>query len=114
MRKISVFLFLSVAVVLSFCTSSKKAQTANTASKVTYVANVQPIISGNCSPCHIPPQGNKKAYNSYVAVKSDIDEILSRIQKNPGEKGFMPMRHPKLSDSTILVLMNWKKGGMLE
>lgn len=116
MRKLSVFLFLSVAVVLSFCTSSKKAQTstASTPAKVTYIANVQPIISGNCSPCHIPPQGNKKAYNNYVAVKSDIDEILSRIQKNPGERGFMPMKHPKLSDSTITVLMNWKKDGLIE
>lgn len=116
MRKLSVFLFLSVVVFLSFCTSSKKSQTASNAipKKVSYIANVQPIIAGNCTPCHIPPQGNKKAYNSYVAVKSDIDEIITRIQKNPGEKGFMPMRHPKLSDSTILVFMNWKKDGLIE
>ncbi|ANE49647.1 hypothetical protein [Flavisolibacter tropicus] len=112
MRKLSVVLFLSVAVVLSFCTSSKKAQIAPV--KMTYVANVQPIISGNCSPCHIPTQGNKTPYNTYQAVKTDIDEILTRIQKNPGERGFMPFKHAKLSDSTILVLTNWKKDGLLE
>lgn len=116
MRKILVLLFLSVSVVLSFCTSSKKSQSATAAvsSKVTYVAHVQPIVAGSCSPCHIPPQGNKKPYNTYAAVKSDIDEIITRIQKSPGERGFMPMRHPKLADSTILVFVNWKKDGMIE
>ena len=115
MRKNLVILLLSVSIVLSFCTSSKKSQsTAAVASKVTYVANVQPIVAGSCSPCHIPPQGNKKPYNSYATVKADIDEIINRIQKNPGEKGFMPMRHPKLADSTILVFVNWKKDGLIE
>ena len=117
MRKILITaLFFATVVVFEFCSSSKKAQnsTANTPAKVTYIANVQPIISGNCSPCHIPPQGNKKAYNNYTAVKSAIDEILSRIQKNPGDRGFMPMKHPKLADSTIQVFVNWKKDGLIE
>lgn len=115
MRKNLVILLLSVSVALSFCTSSKKSQSATQVpSKVTYVANVQPIVASSCSPCHIPTQGNKKPYNTYAAVKADIDEIITRIQKNPGEKGFMPMRHPKLADSTILVFVNWKKEGLIE
>lgn len=116
MRKALLFLFASVSVALTFCTSSKKSQTAaaTVPSKVTYIANVQPIVVGNCSPCHIPTQGNKKPYNTYTAVKTDIDEIITRIQKNPGERGFMPMKHPKLSDSTILVFVNWKKDGLIE
>ena len=114
MRKLAVLLLLFAAVLLTYCSTSKKAPaTAAAPSKVTYVAHVQPIIAGNCTPCHIPP-GNKKAYNSYAAVKGDIDEIITRIQKNPGEKGFMPMRHPKLADSTILVFVNWKKDGLQE
>jgi len=80
----------------------------------TYTTHIQPIIVANCSPCHFPPKGNKKAYDNYNAVKGDIDSILVRVNRNPGDKGFMPFKHPKLSDSTINVLVQWKKDGMLE
>jgi mono/diheme cytochrome c family protein len=115
MRKLSVLLLLFAAVFLTYCSSSKKTQAAAAVpSKITYVTHVQPIVAGSCAPCHIPPQGNKKAYNSYAGVKTDIDEIITRIQKNPGERGFMPLKHPKLADSTILVFVNWKKDGLIE
>src|SRR5688500_13452035 len=98
MKNLSVFLFLLIVLILPFCTSTKKAS-GKKAPKVTYMANIQPLIATNCTPCHMPPKGNKKPYDTYEHVKSDIDEILVRVQKNPGEKGFMPSRHPKLSDS---------------
>lgn len=82
--------------------------------KITYNANIQPLMVANCSPCHMPPKGFKKAYNTYDAVKGDIDAIISRIEKNPGDKGFMPFKHPKLSDSTIQVYVQWKTDGLLE
>jgi hypothetical protein len=115
MKKLSILLFLATAFALVFCTSSKKTQgVKNSTPPITYQANVQPIIAGNCTPCHFPPQGNKKPYNTYEAVKRDIDEILNRVQKNPGDRGFMPARHPKLADSTIQVLAQWKNSGMAE
>lgn len=49
-----------------------------------------------------------------TAASSEIDEILTRIQKNPGEKGFMPFKHTKLADSTIAVFVKWKEAGMPE
>lgn len=113
MRKMYVLLLLLTALAFEFCTSSKKVQTVPV-SKVSYHANVQPVIAGNCAPCHFPEKGNKKPYHTYTAVKSDIDEILVRVQKNPGEKGFMPARHPKLADSTIQMLAQWKKDGLSE
>ena len=82
--------------------------------KLTYVKNIQPLMITNCSPCHIPPKGFKKPYDRYEEVKVDIDPIIVRIQKNPGEEGFMPFKHPKLSDSTILVYVQWRKDGLLE
>lgn len=78
------------------------------------MSHIQPLMVANCSPCHMPPKGNKTPYNTYAAVKTDIDDILARIQKNPNEKGFMPMRHPKLSDSTISVFAKWKADDLLE
>ena len=112
MKRICLVLLTAMVFVLSFCTSSRKA--AKQPAKITYMANIQPIISTSCAPCHIPPQGNKKPYNTYEAAKGDIDEIIARISRNPGERGFMPMRHPKLSADTIATFVKWKEDGLLE
>jgi hypothetical protein len=112
MKKIYVLLLLMTPVVLQFCSSSKNAATK--VPKITYTANVKPIMEAHCTPCHFPPKGNKTPYDTYVRVKVDIDQIVDRVSRNPTDKGFMPIRHPKLSDSTINVLVQWKKDGLLE
>jgi hypothetical protein len=113
MKKLSVLLLVITAFTLQYCSSTRKASKAQEP-KVTYDANIHPLMVANCTPCHFPPKGNKKAYDNYLAVKTDIDSILTRIQKNPNERGFMPFKHPKLSDSTINVFVQWKKDGLLE
>lgn len=112
MKKILLILLLVVGVLFQFCSSAKKAQAA--VPKVTYTANVQPLITNNCSPCHIPPKGNKLALNTYEAAKANVEDMLVRMQKNPDEKGFMPFKHPKLSDSTINAFVQWKADGLQE
>jgi len=102
-----------IALAFQFCSGGKKAQ-KSAASKVSFEKNIKPLMQASCTPCHFPPDGNKKPYNTYTAVKGDIDEILSRIQRNPGEKGFMPSRHSKLSDSTVTVFKKWKTDGLSE
>jgi hypothetical protein len=52
--------------------------------------------------------------NTYTAVSSSIDDIVTRIQLHPGEKGFMPFKRARLSDSTINVFKQWKADGLLE
>ncbi|HET7896285.1 MAG TPA: cytochrome c [Flavisolibacter sp.] len=113
MKKILLFVLVAVVTAFQFCSSSKKAASAET-SKITYAHNIQPLIQTNCTPCHIPPQGRAKALNSYDAVKSHADEIITRIKKDPSEKGFMPAKHPKLSDSTISIFEKWKESGLAE
>ena len=103
---------IAIVVLFQFCNPSKKMNASHAA--ITYTANIQPLIIANCTPCHIPPKGFKKAYNTYDAVKGDIDEILRRANLNPGDRGFMPFKHSKLPDSTILVLSQWKAGGLKE
>src|SRR5829696_9245061 len=112
MKKIVLFSLIDVGTVFQFCSSSKKAQAS--VAKVTYASNVQNIIQNSCSPCHIPPQGRAKALNTYDAAKAEADEIIDRIQRNPDQKGFMPMKHPKLSDSTINVFVKWKENALME
>jgi len=109
-------LIVTMAVFFSYCHSAKKASAATaTKSTVSYEVNVQPIIVGNCAPCHFPAKGgNKEALDTYTNVSKEVDGIIRRIQLNPDEKGFMPMRHPKLSDADIATIKAWKDGGLTE
>lgn len=103
----------SSLVVFTHCSSSKK--TTSSKRTLSYAADVQPIVSDKCSPCHIPDKGGRvAALNTYEKVKTNIDEMIRRIELNPGDKGFMPFKHPKLSDSTISVFKDWKAGGMAQ
>ena len=114
MKKICIVLLLALPFAFQFCSSTKRSGNAIAAPKITYMANVQQTIVANCSPCHIPPKGFKRAFNTYDSARLNIDEMIVRIEKQPGEKGFMPYKHNKLSDSTIMVFVNWKKDGLLE
>lgn len=111
MKKTYLLICLATLGLFQYCTSSKKVQAPP---KITYDANVHPIVMSTCSPCHISPSGKQKTLNNYMASKTQIDEVLTRIQKKPTEKGFMPFKHPKLPDSTVQVFIRWKNDGLLE
>jgi hypothetical protein len=109
----TVSVLIITVFTFSYCSSSKKA--AKNAHPISYAGNVQTLIVGNCSPCHIPEKGGKvKAYNNYANVKTDIDEIIRRVELHPGDKGFMPFKRDRLSDSTIAVFKDWKAQGLAE
>lgn len=114
MKKLFVFLLLFMALMLEFCSSSKKtSKTPPPPPKMTYQTNVQSIIQANCSPCHVGANPRQKNLNTYDQVKANIDDIITRIQKNPTDRGFMPFKHPKLPDSTIQVFIKWRNDGLL-
>src|SRR2546423_1002373 len=105
--------FFAIVFILSNCSSSKKSTSSSNVHKATYAADVQSIITTNCTPCHFPSKGgNKKPLDTYESVKANIDDIIRRIELNPTDKGFMPFKHPKLSDSTIAVFKQWRDNGM--
>jgi len=119
MKKFFVMAGVIVAVLLlSNCHSAKKTASKTTAvptvtaPAVTYHSNIESLVSTNCSPCHFPAKGgNKKPFDSYDAAKANIDSMIVRIQLNPGDKGFMPFRRTKLSDSTINLFKQWRDSG---
>ena len=120
MKKLIILAITGItALMLSNCGPGKKTtgstSTTTEAPKSTYETNMTAVIMSNCVPCHVPSKGgNKKAYDNYANVKADIDEIIRRIELNPTDRGFMPFKHAKLSDSTIAVFKQWKADGMLE
>jgi len=104
----------SGVIFLSNCSSTKK-KTAVPVPKSTFSSEMTTVINMHCTPCHVPAKGgNKKAYDNYANVKTDIDEMIRRIKLNPTDRGFMPFKHAKLADSTVLVFTKWKDDGMLE
>ncbi len=103
------------AFILSDCSPSKKAVAAPEPAKVTYDGSITAVMESFCSPCHIPSKGgNKKSFDNYANVKANIDEILRRVQMEPGQRGFMPARQPKLNDGTIALLKQWQAEGLVE
>ncbi|HET9825328.1 MAG TPA: hypothetical protein VFP87_08340 [Chitinophagaceae bacterium] len=107
---------LVAVILLSNCHSAKKTAGKTTAKStmpaVTYHTNMETVIANNCSPCHFPSKGgNKTPFDSYDAAKKNIDSMIVRIEKNPSEKGFMPFKRPKLSDSTITLFKQWRDAG---
>ena len=111
MKRFTLLALIIVSVtVFSYCSSSKKTAKVPL---LTYETNIQQLVTEKCSPCHIPSKGgNKLPLDSYDAVKNNIDSVIGRITRMPGEKGFMPFKRPKLSDSTILVFKQWKADGL--
>ena len=116
MRIYTVLSLLIVTVfIFSYCSSSKKTAAKKAPAHLSYANNVKTVVAGYCGPCHIPEKGGKKkAYDNYANVKEDIDEIIRRIELNPDQRGYMPFKSDKLSDSAIAIFKQWKEQGLLE
>ena len=113
------FCLLSALILLvalfPFCSSPKKIAAITAAQTVTFEGQVMPLLKAKCTPCHIPPLGTKKHYGTYDVVKEDIDEMIRRVQLQPGENPIMPHRKSEaLPDSLVQVFVKWKAGGLLE
>ena len=101
---------VTVSITLSYCSASRKAAKA----KTTFDGNLLTLIQGNCAPCHVQG-GNKTMFDNYANVTKGIDEMIRRIELNPGERGFMPFRKSeKLPEDVIAVFKKWKDDGMLQ
>ncbi|HMK05756.1 MAG TPA: hypothetical protein VK489_16255 [Ferruginibacter sp.] len=108
---------ITVSLVLGFIACSKKTSPGKTAEvpKVTYAVEVQPLIQARCSPCHLPSKGGNKAnFETYASAKNFGQDILVRVNLNPGQRGFMPFKHPKLTEQEIAVFKKWIDDGLLE
>src|SRR5262245_17031243 len=116
MKKYVLFLgIVSTAVIFfSNCTGPKKSKASKNASTggVTYAGNLKAVVAVRCSPCHIPSAGgNKKALDTYDGLKGSIEDVVRRIQMNPGDRGFMPFRNDKLGADTIAMFTQWRDSG---
>ena len=112
---LSIALICAGAIFLQFCSSSKQASSSNAGDAgVTYAADVAPIIEGRCTPCHFPDGGDIKFLDTYKSVKNTIDDIIVRVELEPGSDGFMPPSdEPEpLTAEQIQTLKDWRDAGM--
>jgi len=113
-----VLILLMFAWVLQFCTGTKKVAETTPAPMpaITYAKDIAPIMQARCTPCHFPEQGKKKFLDSYAAVKTNFDDILTRVQLPVTDEEFMPFKSKKepLNDSLVMVLKTWKTLNMPE
>jgi len=116
MKKFLLGSVLAFSVLLLYnCNPGKKAA-GKKIPKSTFAANLSPLIMETCTPCHIPSKGGrKKSYDNYENVKTDIDEIIRRIELTPADKDFMPFKKKEqLADTTIAKFKKWRDDGLLE
>ncbi|MEO7445245.1 MAG: hypothetical protein ABIT96_09625 [Ferruginibacter sp.] len=100
------------------CSSTKKSAAVAAkmdVSTISYEKDIKGIISDKCTPCHFPDKGgNKPPLNSYELVVAQANDIVRRIEMHPGDRGFMPFKRERLSDSLISVIKTWVAEGKVE
>ena len=117
----NIFVIATLFIVLIFAACAKKTTPTQTAAEppktkaTSFVTDVQPLIQAKCSPCHLPSKGGFKTnFENYAAAQKYAAQMVSRIELNPGEKGFMPFKNPKLTEAEINVFKKWVSDGAVE
>jgi uncharacterized membrane protein len=114
--------YLSIAAVvmaLYSCEShtyEELEETTVIVDKVTYNANVKPIIDANCISCH--SENGSFPYRkllTYSQVRDAVETsvLLERIQLQNGEDGIMPQTG-RMPQDKINIILKWKEDGLLE
>jgi nitrate/TMAO reductase-like tetraheme cytochrome c subunit len=108
---IGILIFIFLGSYISSCSESDPSPAEQT---ITYDAHIKPLIASRCTPCHLPPDGFKKLFNTYDAAKQNIDEMIKRIQLPASDTLSMPWKRAKLSNDEIQKFIKWKSDGLLE
>jgi hypothetical protein len=82
--------------------------------KVTYNADIKPLLVASCAPCHLAGGTNPNKWDEYTPAKTKIATILDRVKREPGTTGFMPRNGTKLAADKIALLEKWQADGLLE
>jgi uncharacterized membrane protein len=118
LSKISLFIvILLISGSMQFCGTTKKVATDTTVkaneSMVSYESKIQPLIVQSCTPCHFPEQGKKKFLDTYAAAKSNIQDIIARVELPADDPKFMPFKSkkPALTAEEVDLLKSWVAQG---
>ena len=122
MNRIALSMYI-IAVFMAACSPKVAPSTDAKSGKdkkmptVSYAADIVPIMSRSCSPCHYPAQGGKKeALDSYAAASKHAQDIIARVTLPQTDAKFMPynLKKPALTAEEVALLKAWVDGGMKE
>ena len=115
MKKIILLLLVAGIAVFTACSKKSNVGKAPKVIPTTYVADIVPLLQSKCTPCHFPSKGGFKAnFENYESAKKYSADMLARVQLNPGDRGFMPFKHEKLTAEEIVIIKKWVDQGLLE
>ncbi|MFL9845020.1 cytochrome c [Flavobacterium rhizosphaerae] len=114
MKKYIVLIILATLYSCDSHTYDDISEPIETGEIITYVADVKPIIDGNCISCHSAGgTASFRPLTTYAEVTGAIQNagLLQRIQLANGEPGLMPQTG-RMPQTTINVVLEWVNGGM--
>ena len=120
MKKLFIALSLMAIVIFVACSQKTTPTTTTTTESpktmgTTYASEVQPLIQSKCAPCHLPSKGGVKAnFETYESAKKYGADMVTRVELNPGDRGFMPFKHDKLTADEIAIFKKWVADGLME
>ena len=87
----------------------------NNDATVTFSANIEPIIQGNCLGCHSSPPRNGAPFSlvTYAQVSSRSSGVLNTISKQTGEPSVMPPSG-RIPQASINLIDQWIQEGLAE
>lgn len=108
---LKMLILVAIALFIYSCSSSSEDDIIDPGNKTTYNANVKSIMSSSCTGCHGNPTSNGAPFSltTYGEVKPRAAGILAAISS-----GAMPKGGSKLPQSTINIIDQWIKDGLLE
>jgi len=115
MKKLLVTLFVLGIFFLNSCRNENEEELYPCASvSVSFTIDVEPILVGNCNPCHYSgpasgdPSPSFETYADFKSVASDASSnLLCRINHENGCEPWMPLGGDKLPDSNITTIEAW-------
>ncbi len=85
---------------------------------ITYTEHIKPIIDANCVACHSNPAvgGASVPMTNFEEVRLVFEntDALDRMNRQPGESGFMPLNDTRLPQTSIDLVEQWMNEGYLE
>lgn len=83
-----------------------------------YQIDVKPIIDSKCIACHgdSPTSGAPMSLTTSATVKEAIQNrnLIGKISRPDGSLGLMPYGGPRLPQTSIDIIVDWKASGYLD
>lgn len=119
MKKVKYLIFATFFFILS-CNNNSEDDLTNPiiTGSTRYSIDVKPIIDSKCIMCHAttPVNGAPMPLVTYAQVKEAIENrnLIGKISRPDGDLGLMPYGGPRLPQTSIDIIVDWKASGFLE